>query len=188
MRNDTIVSFDNEPLILVDESDDVVGYESKAACHQGDGRLHRAFSVFLFDESGELLLQQRAPEKLLWPMVWSNSCCSHPRRSEEAVDAAHRRVHEELGVESELTYLYKFTYQASFEDKGSENELCWVFIGRANRPIRPNVHEIHDWKFVSPDELDRDMAAHPDRYTPWLKLEWQQLRSEHWPEIEALWR
>ncbi len=185
--SDPIVSFDDELLILVDESDQVVGYESKAASHDGEGILHRAFSVFLFNQRGELLLQQRTGSKRLWPLYWANSCCSHPRKGEETLEAAHRRVREELGAEAELEFVYKFQYHARYPDEGSENELCWVFIGRCDGPIHANENEVEAWRTIPSDDLQGELDAHADRYTPWLKLEWRELRKHHWSRIESLW-
>src|SRR5690625_7361293 len=125
-----MVSSESEELILVDENDRIVGTMSKADCHDGDGVLHRAFSVFLFDADGRLLIQQRVAEKRLWPLYWANSCCSHPRAGEETAEAVPRRLDEELGVSADVEYDYKYQYRARIGPQGSENELCWVFIGR----------------------------------------------------------
>lgn len=181
-----VVSFDDEPLILVDPDDNVVGHELKETCHQGEGLLHRAFSVFLFNRRGQLMLQQRSSQKPLWPLYWSNSCCSHPRRGENEREAAERRVSEELGVAPELVYLYKFRYQARYGDVGAEHELCSVFVGRCDQDIEVNANEIADWAFVDVAELERDLANDPDRYTPWLKLEWPRIRKEFWSEVQRL--
>ena len=121
-----VVSDDTELLILVDSSDRETGQLDKSACHDGEGQLHRAFSVFIFNDAGELLIQQRAADKRLWPSFWSNSCCSHPRAGEAIDDAAERRCQQELGIAASLTFLYKFEYQAAYEDIGSERELCSV--------------------------------------------------------------
>jgi isopentenyl-diphosphate delta-isomerase len=173
------VSFDDEPLILVDGDNNVVGYEKKAACHVGEGILHRAFSVFVFDEQGRLLLQQRSGEKPLWPLFWSNSCCSHPRRGEDEAEAAARRVQEELGITVPLEYVYTFQYHAPFEDKGSEREVCSVFLARTADAIVANENEIADWRWVGIEAFEQEMAEHPERFTPWLKMEWRALRSTH---------
>ncbi len=180
------VSFDDEPLILVDANDREIGYESKQRCHEGQGILHRAFSVFLFDASGEVLLQQRSAEKRLWPLTWSNACCSHPRRGETVPQAAARRLSEELGVVVPVTYLFHFRYQAAYRTAGAENELCHVYAGRLVVPPEPNRHEIAAVKLSTPDALDRDLADHPEKYTPWLALEWERIRASHWPAIEGL--
>src|SRR5947207_3387152 len=108
----SIVSFEDEPLILVDGNDQELGFATKAACHDGVGLLHRAFSVFLFNPAGELLLQQRSAQKRLWPLYWANSCCSHPRRGESLPAAVERRTREELALATPLAFVYKFVYQA----------------------------------------------------------------------------
>lgn len=175
----SVVSFDDEPLILVDEQDHEIGFLDKASAHEGQGVLHRAFSLFVFNSQGELLLQQRAPGKRLWPGFWSNTCCSHPRRGETLDNAIHRRLDEELGLQSPLEFLFKFEYQAQFEAAGSEHELCWVYAGRTDAAPTVNVNEISALRFVSPDALDAEIAAQPQTFTPWFKIEWQRLRTEH---------
>ena len=179
-----VVSSEAEELILVDEDDREQGHLSKAACHDGDGILHRAFSAFLFNADGELLLQQRAAAKRLWPGYWSNSCCSHPRRGESMTTATARRLDEELNLASELSFVYKFRYQASYADLGSEHELCHVFLGRIDDEVRANAEEIAATRFVSAAALDRELAAHPERFTPWFKMEWDALKTEHSAVLE----
>ncbi len=174
-----IVSSESEELILVDRHDNDIGYVSKAAAHDGDGILHRAFSVFLFDERGRLLLQQRAPEKRLWGGFWSNTCCSHPRRGESLEVATSRRLLDELNVRAELEHVYAFCYQARFGDAGSENELCHVYLGRAPADVRPNDSEIAGLRYLSAAQLEAEFSAHPDRYTPWFQQEWQTLSTEY---------
>ena len=175
---DRIVSSEDEELILVDADDNEAGFLSKAVCHDGQGRLHRAFSVFLFNSAGELLLQERAAGKRLWPGFWSNTCCSHPRRGESIELATRRRLADELNIEAELEFVYKFVYQASFGELGSEHELCHVFLGRVDGEPRPNASEISATRYVSPAELDDELAQRPDAFTPWFKLEWESLKSE----------
>lgn len=180
------VSFEDEPLICVDANDNVIGHASKAVCHDGVGVLHRAFSVFLFNARGELLLQQRSAKKRLWPLWWANTCCSHPRRGEQTADAAVRRVREELGLRAELTFTHEFTYHASYGAAGSEHERCSVFVGRAE--AEPVVHpqEVAAVRWVPPAEMDAVLAEPDGPYTPWLRLEWQALRQTHWQLVEAL--
>ncbi|XOV84701.1 MAG: isopentenyl-diphosphate Delta-isomerase [bacterium] len=173
-----IVSDDSERLILVDEYDNPIGHLSKAACHDGDGILHRAFSLFIFNSSGQLLIQQRAAGKRLWPGYWSNSCCSHPREGESMAVAALRRCEQELGLRTNLRYLYKFTYQASYLDLGSEHELCSVFIGQFDGEPNPNTTEIDAWRWVDPAELDTALADPAQPFTPWFRLEWTRLYEE----------
>ena len=174
-----IVSSEAEQLILVDADDNETGFLSKAEAHDGGGVLHRAFSVFLFNENGELLVQQRAASKRLWPGYWSNSCCSHPRRGETMEVATRRRLRDELNVESELEFVYKFSYKATFGDAGSENELCHVYIGRVSGDVHANDHEIAATRFVSATDLAGQLSASPDSFTPWFRMEWDELNREH---------
>lgn len=173
------MSSESENLILVDESDNELGFLSKAQCHDGDGRLHRAFSVFVFNADGELLLQQRGKDKRLWPEYWSNSCCSHPREGESMAIATARRLQEELGVAVELEFAYKFSYQARFGELGSEHELCSVYLGYCEQEIRPNITEINAIRFVSAVALDQEMRTDAEKLTPWFKTEWEQLKQQH---------
>jgi isopentenyl-diphosphate delta-isomerase len=172
------VSSEAEELILVDADDRVRGYASKAACHDGQGDLHRAFSLFVFNAQGALLLQQRSAGKRLWPGYWANSCCSHPRRGESLDEATQRRLLQELGMRCALRYLFKFEYHADYRGLGAEHELCSVYVGQTAAPVQANRSEVAAWRFVSPAALDAEMAAHPERFTPWLKLEWQRLRRD----------
>lgn len=176
-----------DQLILVDDQDVERGHADKETCHDGEGLLHRAFSVFLFNGRGELLLQQRSAGKRLWPLFWSNTCCSHPRRGEAVEAAAPRRVREELGFDSPpLRFLFKFQYHAQYEAKGAERELCWVLIGRSDaRPV-VDPAEIADWRYVAPEALGRELHEHPERFTPWFKLEWRRIREEHPDVLSAL--
>jgi isopentenyl-diphosphate delta-isomerase len=174
-----VVSFDDEPLILVDEQDREIGYLDKASAHLGQGVLHRAFSLFVFNPQGELLLQQRAPDKRLWPGYWSNTCCSHPRRGETLETAIHRRLHEELGLQCPLQFLFKFEYQAQFDAEGAEHELCWVYAGRSAATPTVNINEISALRYISPDALDAEMTQQPQTFTPWFKIEWERLRRKH---------
>lgn len=183
---DKRVSFDDEPLILVDENDNEIGHRDKVDCHTGHGTLHRAFSVFLFDAQGRVLLQRRSNSKPLWPLYWSNSCCSHPRRGESLEFATARRMREELGLESDLQRLYSFIYQADFGDRGAEHEYCHVYIGRARGEVEVHPDEIAEWKWIAPTDLDAELAAHPERFTPWFKLEWLELRTTYSEQVEAL--
>ena len=173
-----IVSSDDEPLILVNAQDEPLGTLAKSACHDGQGVLHRAFSLFVFNDAGETLLQRRHASKRLWPGYWANSCCSHPRAGEALPDAVQRRAWDELGIDVQPEFLFKFQYQASFADLGTEFELCSVYLGRASGAPRVNTTEVADWRWTAPGELDRRLAACPDTFTPWLHLEWRRLREE----------
>lgn len=173
-----VVSSEDEQLILVDDDDVEAGFLAKGQCHDGDGILHRAFSVFIFNARGELLLQQRAASKRLWPLFWSNSCCSHPRRGESMQVATRRRLKDELNIEARLEFVYKFRYQASFGATGSEHELCSVFLGRSDDTVRANRNEISAIRFVKPEDLVRELQSIPQGFTPWFKMEWDRLSAE----------
>jgi isopentenyl-diphosphate delta-isomerase len=175
-----------ERLILVDPDDNILGYETKAKCHQGKGILHRAFSLFIFNRDKQLLVQKRSALKPLWPLFWSNSVCSHPRQDEMDIEAAHRRLKEEIGIDAPLQFLFKFQYQASFKDIGSEHELCSVYIGKTAASIQANPEEIAQWRWLDLEELDREIRARPERYSPWFKLEWQRIKADFMKEVEAL--
>ncbi|MDE2149896.1 MAG: isopentenyl-diphosphate Delta-isomerase [Gammaproteobacteria bacterium] len=174
-----MVSFDDEPLILVDADDREIGYLDKAAAHSGTGKLHRAFSAFVFDRRGRLLLQRRAAGKRLWPGFWSNTCCSHPRRGETVEAAAHRRLVEELGFDCPLEFLFKFEYQAQFDADGAERELCWVFAGVSDDAAQVNPTEIEAVRYASPAALDAEIARAPRNFTPWFLIEWARIRARH---------
>ena len=184
-QTDSMVSLERELLILVNPEDQETGNLSKAECHDGDGVLHRAFSVFLFNAGGELLLQQRSAAKRLWPMFWTNTCCSHPRQGESLELATSRRLHQELGTSSGLEFVYKFSYQARFGDQGSENELCSVYLGRLEQPAVANEVEIAALRYLSPAALDEEISADAERFTPWFKLEWQRLNEEFADRLAA---
>jgi isopentenyl-diphosphate delta-isomerase len=173
------VSSESEQLILVDTEDTEIGYSSKADCHDGAGVLHRAFSLFLFNEDGELLLQQRGSDKRLWPGFWSNSCCSHPRRGESLAVATSRRLSDELNIMAELEHIYQFCYQAEFGGAGSENELCHVFVGGIDGEVRPNDSEIASVRFISQGDLNKEFRDQPQQFTPWFVEEWTTLQEKY---------
>lgn len=174
-----VVSFNDEPLVLVDDRDQEIGFTDKASAHQGQGLLHRAFSLFVFNQHGELLLQQRATDKRLWPGFWSNTCCSHPRRGETMDEAIARRLDEELGMKCAFSFLFKFEYQAQFDTEGAEHELCWVYAGRSDDAPTLNLNEVSALRYISPEALDKEMQERPQTFTPWFKIEWTRLRREH---------
>ena len=180
-------ALDSESLILVDEADREIGHLDRANCHAGSGVLHRAFSLLIFNAAGELLLQQRAAGKRLWPLYWSNSCCSHPRRSESMETAIHRRLMEELGLACPLHFLFKFQYQAQFDAAGAERELCSVFIGRSSGRVKVNRAEIREWRWITTAALEAELAGREaGRFTPWFRIEWERIWREHRPALLAL--
>ena len=180
-----IVSREDEPLVLVNSDDEELGSLAKSACHDGGGVLHRAFSLFVFNAAGETLLQRRHASKRLWPGYWSNSCCSHPRIGEHIAGAVRRRAQDELGLLVRGEFLFKFEYRASFAGVGTEHELCSVFVGRTESEPRVNGTEVAEWRWISPGALDGEIAFAPERFTPWLKMEWQRLREDFPARIAA---
>ena len=167
-----------EQLILVDSNDEQIGIMDRATCHDGRGMLHRAVSVFLFNQHGHLLVQRRHESKQLWGGSWSNSCCTHPRPSEPVRDAAERRVREELGISVSLRFVYKFEYHAQFNEQSSEWELCSVFVGQTDQTPTVDESELSDWSWASRSEVD-DLMRRPDVCTPWFRLEWSRLQSDY---------
>jgi isopentenyl-diphosphate delta-isomerase len=180
------ISPPGELLIRVDAQDNIIGYETKEKCHRGKGLLHRAFSIFIFNDQGQLLLQRRSEKKLLWPLFWSNSVCSHPRKGESYEMAALRRIREELGFETALCSLFSFQYKAGYQNIGTESEMCSVFIGKSNGILRPDPNEIADLKYVNLESLDEDILCQAHRYTPWFRMEWNRIRKQHCAEIDYL--
>jgi len=176
-----------DALILVDGADRVVGRLSKTRCHEGKGILHRAFSLMIFNTAGDLLIQQRSASKRLWPLYWSNSCCSHPRSGEDMETATRRRLQEELGIACPLQFLYKFQYQAQFDATGAEHELCSVFIGTCPEPILVDPNEISAWRWVDPYELQSHLTSPTGvMFTPWFTMEWARIWRDHRDAVLAL--
>lgn len=167
----------------MDELDREIGHRAKDECHEGNGILHRAFSIFVFNDSDELLLQKRSAQKPLWPGYWSNTCCSHPRAGESMETAVSRRLRQELGFDCPLTFLYKFKYHAQYGAVGAEHEYCWVYHGRYSGAVNVNVNEIAEWRFVGIEALEAELAASPERFTPWFKMEWAELSHNHFESI-----
>ncbi|AYF79293.1 isopentenyl-diphosphate Delta-isomerase [Nocardia yunnanensis] len=163
---------DRESLLveLVDEQGRARGSLSVAAAHTAPGRLHRAFSVLLFDAAGRVLLQQRAGVKTRFPLLWTNTCCGHPLPGQDVVEAAATRLSEELGLTADLTEIGTFTYQAPDPDTGRvEFEYDHVLIGTLDHPApQPNPAEVADIAWIQPDTLAENVAADPAHYTPWL--------------------
>jgi isopentenyl-diphosphate delta-isomerase len=157
-----------EKVILVDEKDNEVGFEDKIKAHQ-QGKLHRAFSIFLFNKKGELLIQKRARRKYHSGGLWSNTCCSHPRPGEKILEAVKRRLQEEMGIECKLKEVFKLIYKVKVGDL-IEHELDHVFVGSFDGKPKPNKNEVEGWRWISLEELERDMKENPKKYTEWLKI------------------
>lgn len=158
----------SEQVILVDQDDNEIGVEEKMQAHR-DGKLHRAFSIFVFNSRGEMLLQQRARAKYHSGGLWTNTCCSHPRTGESVKDAAHRRLQEEMGFDCELNHAFTFIYKAALDHELTENELDHVFIGYYDGEMHPDANEVESFKWMNPDELKSDLEQNPENYTVWFK-------------------
>jgi isopentenyl-diphosphate delta-isomerase len=159
-----------EKVILVDENDNEIGTKEKIQAHENGGRLHRAFSVFVFNEKGEIMIQRRADGKYHCAGLWTNTCCSHPRPGEPLEDAVHRKLKQELGFDTELREILSFVYMAQFENGLTEHELDHVFVGRFDGTPELNPEEVGDFKWVNPEELEKSIQETPDEYTPWFKI------------------
>lgn len=155
-----------ERVILVDEHDVAVGEMEKLEAHRR-GTFHRAFSVFVLDREGRVLLQRRAESKYHSGGLWSNTCCGHPRPGEDTGAAATRRLREEMGIECSLHSAGSFVYRAQLGEL-VEHEYDHVFAGRLDGDPRPDPAEVAEWRWMSPDELARDLETHPERYTVWV--------------------
>ncbi len=159
-----------EYLILVDKDDKPVGMEEKVKCHLPNGKLHRAFTILLFNKEGELLLTQRSMSKMLWPGSWDGTVASHPRQTETYTSSAERRLPEELGISCKLDYLFKFEYHVPYKSIGSENEMCGTLIGIIDDPAKIEMikEEISDIKWIKLNELVEDIKKSPEIYCPWM--------------------
>ncbi len=156
-------------LILVNENDDVVGSMEKMEVHER-GLLHRAFSVFIFNKKGEMLLQKRATKKYHSGGLWTNACCSHPCEGEATEPAAHRRLREEMGFDTVLKKSFSFVYKAHFSNGLTEYEFDHVFTGTYDGEIRPAPEEVSDYKYIPMGELQQDLLQNPQNYTAWFQI------------------
>lgn len=158
-----------ELLILVDEQDNETGTIAKWPAHQ-EGLLHRAFSVFIFNSKGEILLQQRAFDKYHSPGLWSNTCCSHPLKGELIDDSIKRRLMEEMGMSCDVFFQFKFLYRHSFENGLTEHELDHVYFGTTEASPVLNPGEVCAWRYVSFKQLEDEINKNPEKFTAWLKI------------------
>lgn len=159
----------SEHVILVDQNDQMVGTMEKMRAHQ-EGLLHRAFSIFVFNSQGELLIQKRAPIKYHTGSLWSNTCCSHPKPNESVEETLQYKLHQEMGFQCELERAFSITYRAELGNGLVENELDHVYIGSFNGDPQPNHEEVCDWKYIALQDLKKEMEQHPNAFTPWFKL------------------
>jgi isopentenyl-diphosphate Delta-isomerase len=158
-----------QEIILVDRNNRKIGVADKIRAHR-DGKLHRAFSIFVFNSKGELLLQRRAKNKYHSESLWSNTVCSHPRPGETTVQAAHRRLREEMGFDCKLKKLLSFVYRTGFKNGLSENEFDFVFAGKFDGVPKPDPKEISNYRWISLDKLKKEIAKNPSKYSVWLKI------------------
>jgi isopentenyl-diphosphate delta-isomerase len=156
-------------LILVNELDEPCGQMEKLKAHQ-IGALHRAFSVFIFNSKGELLLQQRANEKYHSSGLWTNTCCSHPRIGEKTNEAVDRRLMEEMGMKCATTFAFSFLYHAPMENGLIEHEFDHVYFGYSDDLPLPEESEVRDWKYISLNQLQREIEQSPENFTAWLTI------------------
>jgi isopentenyl-diphosphate Delta-isomerase len=156
-------------VVLVNEQDEAVGAMEKMAAHVR-GCLHRAFSVFIFNSKGEMLLQQRALKKYHSGGLWTNACCSHPLPGEDIYTAANRRLKEEMGFETKLEKIFHFTYKAAFLNGLTEHEFDHVFVGYYDGDIQANKEEVNDYVFKSMDDIKAAMVTNADHFTAWFHI------------------
>ncbi|MBO6211761.1 isopentenyl-diphosphate Delta-isomerase [Algoriella sp.] len=158
-----------EFVVLVDQDDQKLGLMEKQQAHVA-GLLHRAFSVFVFNSNGELMIQQRAASKYHSPTLWTNTCCSHPRDNETYEQAAHRRLKEEMGFDCDLEFKFSFIYKAHLDNNLTEHELDHVFIGTYNDEPKLNPEEVMAYRWVDLMDLKKDIEKNPQNYTAWFKI------------------
>jgi isopentenyl-diphosphate delta-isomerase len=164
-------------VILVDENDNPLGTMEKIEAHE-KARLHRAFSVFIYNSKNELLLQQRALTKYHTPGLWTNTCCSHQKLKETNIEAGKRRLQEEMGFSTELQETISFIYKAPFENGLTEHEYDYILVGEFNGEPKPNPEEVHDWKWMKLDDIESDMKKNPEIYTEWFKIIFEKHKNE----------
>ena len=158
-----------EQVILVNEKDEQIGLMSKLEAHQ-KAVLHRAFSVFILNKKGELMLQQRAAHKYHSPLLWTNTCCSHQRDSESNIEAGKRRLFEEMGFVCELKEVFSFIYKAPFDNGLTEHELDHVMVGEYEESPIINKEEVNDFKWMTLEAVKSNMETQPEIYTEWFKI------------------
>lgn len=166
-----------EQVILVDEQDNQIGLMPKMEAHE-KAALHRAFSVFIFNDDGELMLQQRAADKYHSPLLWTNTCCSHQRDGETSLEAGKRRLQEEMGFITDLEEVFWFVYKAPFDNGLTEHELDHVMVGTFNGAPSINKEEVEAYKWMTLDAVKEDMKVNPDNYTAWFKIIFQESYSK----------
>jgi len=158
-----------EKVVLVDQQDNPIGEMEKMEAHE-KAILHRAFSVFVFNNKDELMLQQRALSKYHSPGLWTNTCCSHPVPGEKIIDAGHRRLNEEMGFDCEINKIFDFVYKAKLNKGLTEHEFDHVLFGRYDNMPKINPEEVEHWKWMKMSDINHDMKNHPKKYTVWFRI------------------
>ena len=158
-----------EKVLLVNRQDEILGEMEKIEAHE-KGLLHRAFSVFVYNNRNELLLQRRALSKYHTPGLWTNTCCSHQRENESNIQAGERRLQEEMGFTTKLENQFSFIYKAPFSNGMTEHEYDHILKGFFNGTPQPNPNEVAEWKWVTLDHIEKDINENPDNYTAWFKI------------------
>jgi len=158
-----------EKVILVNENDEQIGLMEKIEAHE-KALLHRAFSVFVYNDKNEVMIQQRALSKYHSPGLWTNTCCSHQKEGETNVEAGKRRLMEEMGFQTDLKEVTSFIYKAPFDNGLSEHEYDYILVGHYNEKPKINPDEVASWKWMSLEDIKKDMNNHPEKYTAWFKI------------------
>ncbi|MCI5057399.1 MAG: isopentenyl-diphosphate Delta-isomerase [Flavobacteriales bacterium] len=171
-----------EEVILVDENDHEIGTMEKMEAHKAK-HLHRAFSIFLFNSKHQLLLQKRASSKYHSPNLWTNACCSHPRPNETVIDAAQRRLMEELNCAVPLHEEFSFVYECEFENGLYEHEFDHVLFGKVETLPEPNPEEASSCKFASFQEVEQLLKSYPDQFTFWFKVAFKKVRDRYYEKL-----
>ncbi len=159
----------DDRLILVDEEDRPVGMEDELVCHQGDGILHRAFTILITNARGEFLLQRRSGSKLLWPLCWETTCSGHPRVGEDLEEAVGKRLAEELGFSTAIRDVGKFIYKVAYDGAGIEWEVCHLLLGSYDGATKPEAEEVAEVRHAALAALEAEIATGREEYAPWLE-------------------
>ncbi|MEK7657653.1 MAG: isopentenyl-diphosphate delta-isomerase [Patescibacteria group bacterium] len=162
----------DEQILIVNKSDEVVGLDTKENCHSGNGILHRAITIFIFNDKNEILLTKRSALKKLWPNFWDTSCSTHIHRDETNEQAGEKRLNEEIGFSCKLKFVLKFQHQANFNNIGSENEICVLLTGDYTGEIKPNVDEVSNYKWIAIEQLKSEINN--TDISPWLKIAFEK--------------
>ena len=176
-----------ERLVLVNEKDEAIGLEEKVRCHKGKGILHRAFTIFLFNNKNQVLIQKRESSKMLWPMYWEATCSSHPKENETYEESGERRLEEELRINTSLKLVDKFIYHSYYKDIGAEHEFCATLVGKYDKEnIDFNTDEVEDVKWITINELRQELNKSPQNYAPWLGIALEKLFNQYGNNLKNL--